>query len=149
MRSSLAVSRSSVAKYRSRVAGVERDVGHVQRLDVSAHRRQRRLQLVRHVGQHLAPQPIRCAQRLLARRQIDGHPVESRRHIGDLVAAPFGGARRQVAGADAVRRVLEGLQPAPRRLEDECGGKAVATTSSTVPGSDSRRPTSRAMRFPV
>ena len=60
----LAIQGLEVALARRRV---ERELRHLQRFEIAAHRRQRRLQLVRHVGQHLAAQAIDGAQRLVAR----------------------------------------------------------------------------------
>jgi len=93
--------------------GVELDVGHVQRFEIAAHRRQRRLQLVRHVGEHLAAQAIGGAQRLVPRAEIGRHPVEGDRDAGDFIAAGFGRTRRQVAAAEPLRRRLQRVQAPP------------------------------------
>ena len=50
--------------------GVSGDLRHLQRFDVGADRRQRRLELVGDVGEHLPPQPIGRAQRLLAHSEL-------------------------------------------------------------------------------
>ena len=77
---------------------------------------------MRHVGEHLAPQAIDGAQRLVACGQFHRHPVERASHMRDLVAAGFRRAGRQVAGAQSLGRGRQRLQAAPRRREDECGG---------------------------
>ena len=71
------------------------------RLEIAAHRGQRRLQLVRDVRQHLPAEAVGGAQRLVARRQFHGHPVERPRQTRHLVAAVLGRTRRQIAGAEA------------------------------------------------
>jgi hypothetical protein len=55
---------------------VEREVRHVRRVEIGAHRGQRRPQLARDVGQHLAPQPVAGLQRIGARLQLTGHAIE-------------------------------------------------------------------------
>ena len=55
---------------------VERDIGHPQRLDITENRRERRRQLVRDVGQQLAPRAVRGLERLRALLQLAGHLIE-------------------------------------------------------------------------
>ncbi len=58
-------------------------------------------------------------ERMRARRQLVGHPVERSRHGGNLVAAVLGGARGQIAGAEALGCVLHLAQPPPNRAEHD------------------------------
>ena len=106
--------------------GVERDVGHGQRVEVAAHRGQRRAQLVRHVGEHLAAHAVGLAQRVGARRQLGRHPVEgagqaarSRRArvVGGTARSPAPIARRRASSASAGGAPAEdhARRPAPPR----------------------------------
>ena len=97
---------------------VERDIGHRQRVEVAAHRGQRRAQLVRHVGEHLPSDPIGRVQRVGAGRQLGRHPVEGAGQDRDLVATAIVGEDVAVAGADAFSGAFERLQPAAHRQED-------------------------------
>jgi hypothetical protein len=100
---------------------VERCIVRAKGFDVTAHRRQRRFQFVRDVGEHLAAKPIRGAQCFIAVRQISGHRVERRCHRGNLVAAGHWRARRKVARTEPLTGFLQRRQPTPRRTEDETG----------------------------
>ena len=93
---------------------VERELRHRERLEVPAHRRHRRRQLVRHVGEQLPPHPIRGRQRFRAGREVVGHRVERARHRRDLVAAAVGCSRGEIAGAEVACRRLQSPQ-APAR----------------------------------
>ena len=98
--------------------GIVRHVGHRQRVEVAAHRGQRRAQLVRDVGQHLAPDPIRRLQRVGALRKVGGHAIERGCQQGDLVVAGLVGAHAELAGADPIRGALETAEPTAHRDED-------------------------------
>ena len=105
-----------IARPRRRVAV---DAGHLQRFEISAHRRQRRFQLVRDVREHLTAETVERAHRLIARRELGGHAVERPRDMRDLVAAMLGRSRRQIAGAEPIGRRLERTQPPSGGSEDE------------------------------
>ena len=98
---------------------VEDDLRHVQRIEIPAHRRQRGPQLVRDVGEHLPAQPIGEPQRFGPLLQVRGHVIERGRHASDLVASLCGRARIELAGAEPLRRLLEGAQTVARRREDD------------------------------
>ncbi len=68
--------------------GVER-----QRLEIAAHGRQRRHQLVRDVGQKQPPGAIGFLKLLCSRKQVARHLVERARQRGHFVAAIFPGSR--------------------------------------------------------
>ena len=57
---------------------VEIEIGHLQRFEVATHRGERRPQLVRHVGQHLAARPVGSAQRLVPGGEVEPHAGEGR-----------------------------------------------------------------------
>ena len=105
-----------VSKYRVARLRVERHVRHLQRLDVAAHRRQRRLQLVRHVGHICRRSRSVRLQRLIPPGQLRRHPVERRRDSRDLVAADLGRARRESpAPSRSAARSRRAAAPAPPR----------------------------------
>ena len=85
---------------------VERQFGHGQRLEITAHRGHRCVQLVRDVGEQLSPHAIRGGQRLRARGEIVRHGVERARDGGDFIASPIGRPRRQLARAELTRRLF-------------------------------------------
>ena len=97
---------------------VDGDAGHRQRVEIAAHRGQRRAQLVRHVGEHLAADPVRLAQRVGAGVQLGRHPVEGAGQPGDLVGTAVVGADAGITGADPLGGVFEGPQAAAHRQED-------------------------------
>lgn len=68
--------------------GIEPDLGHAERFDVAAYRRQRRHQLVREVRRELAPDAVRLGRRERAALEILRHPVERPRQRADFVAPP-------------------------------------------------------------
>jgi hypothetical protein len=82
---------------------------------------------VRHVGEHLAAQPIRRPQRVIARGQLASHAIEDGGKMGDLVAA----RKRRRAG--------------PKMKN---AATVVPTISTAVPGIDSARPRSRTIMVP-
>ena len=97
---------------------VERQLRHRQRLEVSPHRRHRRRQLVRHVGEQLAARPVRRRQGLRSSGQVRGHRVERAGDRRNLVAAAVGCARGEIAGAQTARRRFERAQSPPGGTED-------------------------------
>ena len=98
---------------------VEGEVGHGQRLDVAADRRERRRQLVRDVREQLPPRAVGGLELGGPPGQVVRHPVEGERHGGDLVAAGRRRTRVAFPAAEAPRGVLEAAQPAVRRAEDQ------------------------------
>ena len=124
---------------------VERQLGHAERLDVAADRRQRRHQLVRHVGEQLAARAIGFGQRRRAAVEIGGHAVERARERADLVAAGFGRAHVGASLAERARRLLErraaGCAPA--------GKSSSAVTVAPTPSSAERRTRSASARAPA
>jgi hypothetical protein len=92
-------------------------VVHLQRLEIAAHGGQRRLQLVRHVGEQLPSRVNRGLQRGLARGQLGAHVVERPRHHRHLVVPVVDGARAEIAVGDAEGGGLEIGQPPPGRSD--------------------------------
>ena len=107
------------------IAGSRRLVLHRgrqrQRFEIAAHRRQRRHQLVRDVGQQLPPRSIGVAQFLDASVQVGGHAVEAAGQRGHFVTAVLGRADGGLAGADRGRGLLQAAQPAMDRAEHQDG----------------------------
>ena len=103
---------------RARV-GVEHHAAHRQRLQVPAHRGERRHQLVRDIGQQHAPLLIRRLQLLGPRGQVLRHLIEGVRHRGHFIAALFAGARGEVAAAHFSCGYLQAAQTASHRAEDQ------------------------------
>ena len=98
---------------------VDREVGHAERLDVAANRRQRRHQLVRDVGQELAAGAIGLRERRRAAVEVGGHAIERARERADLVAAGLGRPHVGVPVAERARRLLERAEPLVGGAEDE------------------------------
>jgi hypothetical protein len=82
-----------------------------QRLGVAADRRERRHQLMRHVGEQLPARAIGLNQLLLPRRQIGGHAIERLGHRGHLVPADRRRARGEIPFTEPARRILDRAQP--------------------------------------
>ena len=87
--------------------GVERHVGHRQRVEIAAHRGERRAQFVRHVGEHLAAHAVGFCERVGARGELGRHPVEGAGQAGDLVVPGVVGADGELTGADPPGRGFE------------------------------------------
>ena len=79
---------------------IQREVRHRQRLEISSHRRHRRVQLVGDVSEKLATHAVR-------RHDAVSHGIESPRDGGHLVTAAIRRAGRQITGAQTTRRGLE------------------------------------------
>jgi len=86
---------------------------------VAANRRERRHQLVRHVGEQLATGAIGLDELRLTRREIGGHAVERIGDRGHFIAADRRGAGGEITFAKSVRRVFERAQARLRRPEDD------------------------------
>jgi hypothetical protein len=74
------------------------------------------------VGEHLAAQSVRRAQRLVTGGKVPGHPVERARHARDFVPAPIWRSDAQVARTQPFGRILERRETAPRWSEDDDDG---------------------------
>ncbi len=118
---------------------VERQLGHRQRLEVTAHRGHGCRQLVRDVGEQLAADAIGGQQRLGARGEVVGHRVERARHRGDLVAAAVGRSRGEIARPEAPRRGLQAAQTPARGPEDHERGEHRADDEDAAGHGDERR----------
>ena len=86
---------------------VELKLRHRQRLEIAPHRGERRHQLVRHVGEQLAPRLVGCRQRCGPRLQVGSHAVEGSRQRSHFVAAVFGRAGGRIARTNPCRGVFE------------------------------------------
>ena len=133
MRSSRAVSSPMIAEIARARGVVELELRHRERFEIAAHRRHRRRQLVRDVGQQLPPRAIRRGQRLGARREIVGHRVERRGHRRDFVAAAHGRAGREIAARPAGAPRLR-----PPRSRRRAGPK-ISTAASSAPTTSAPR----------
>ena len=143
--------------------GVERQLGHRQRLEVAAHRGQRRHQLVRHVGEQLPPRAVgglscsRACRRSAAirlnaaasaatssppssRARAVRSPAPTRRSRPRDAAAAAAPGRRSTAPPAPCRR-----SPAPRRPTAMVG----PSCRSGVSGIADTRPTTRAATMTV
>ena len=144
MRSSRRVSRSTVSRYRSRVAASDstsgiRSVSRYPRIVVNG---------VRSSCETSASICRRCvsAARRAASRAASSPAMRLKACATRAISSPpVSGARDgQVAAAQPERGVFERRQATPRRAEDHpAWPAAVAAKSTSVPGSDNIRPTSR------
>ena len=117
---------------------------HPQRLEIPAHRRQRRAQFVARRRPASGGAVSDGAQGFVARRQIAGHAIEGLRHPRDLVAAGVRRARGEVAAAQPDRSVLErGQAPARRAGRSPASPAASRQRAPVCPAATACRPTSR------
>ena len=98
---------------------IQAHFGHHQRLEVPENGRQGRHQLVRDVGEQLAPGAIGCVEIGRVPGQIRGHLVERARELRDLVVAFGQGAGLEVAASEAQRGIFELANPAPHGPHDD------------------------------
>ncbi len=119
---------------------IEHDLWHPERFDEAAHHRERRLQLVRHVREHLTTDLVGGSQRFVAGRELVGHPVERAGDSRDLVAAGLRRARAEIALSQSHRRILERGQPAPGGTEDDEGGRDRRQDQDDGPGQRQQAP---------
>ena len=98
---------------------VDLQLAHAEGFHVAADRRKRRHELVRDVGEQLAPRAIRFRQRGRPSVEVGRHPVERRRERAHFVPARLVGADVGAPFAKRPRGCLERSQPAMGRPEDQ------------------------------
>ena len=134
MRSSRCVSSSMMREIALARRGVELELVHRQRLDVAAHRGERRHQLVRDVGQQLPARAIRCLERLAR-----GWSSSSAMRLNDRATAATssppasGRARGQIARAEPLGRRPARACNRRRAGPNTNSAMSVMPTASTPP----------------